>query len=51
MIRIQYFLRCMSEHVSIPKIIAFLEDIQGVSGQAIRYQECRATFEEKMRRE
>jgi hypothetical protein len=33
MIRIQFFMRRMSEHVSIPKIIQFLEDMN----QGIRY--------------
>jgi hypothetical protein len=41
----------MSEHVSIPKIIQFLEDINEHSNHPIRYQECRAPFEEKMRTE
>ena len=48
MIRVQYFMLRMAEHVSLPKIIEFLE---GIGGQSIRYQECRATFENKMRTE
>ena len=50
MIRVQYFMRKMSEHVSLPKIIQFLEDIN-TSGNPIKYQDCRTTFEDKMRTE
>lgn len=50
-IRVKYFMRRMAEHVSIPKIIQFLEDMNSGSGHAIRYQECRDTFEDKMRLE
>lgn len=51
MIRVQYFLSRMAEHVSIPKIIDFLEDMNKGSGHIIRYAECRKTFEDKMKTE
>lgn len=44
-------MRRMAEHVTIPKIIQFLEDMNSGSGHVIRYQECRHTFEDKMRTE
>jgi len=53
MIRVQHFLRRMSEFVSIPKIVALLEEINasGTSSQPIKYQDCRGCFEDKMRTE
>jgi hypothetical protein len=53
MIRVQHFLRRMSEHVSIPKIVTLLEEINasGASNQPIKYQDCRRCFEDKMRTE
>ena len=44
-------MRRMAEHVSLPKIIQFLEDINGGGVVQIKYQECRVTFEDKMRTE
>lgn len=53
MIRVQYFLRRMSETVSIPRIVALLEQINssGTTSQPIKYQDCRKCFEDKMRTE
>lgn len=51
MIRIQHFMKRMAEHVSIPKIIQFLEDMNTTQNNVIRYQECRGTFEDKMKTE
>ncbi len=47
MIRIQEFMRRMSEHVNLRQIIDFLDEI----GHQIKYQEFRQTFEDKVRTE
>jgi hypothetical protein len=43
----------MSESVSIPRIVALLEEINasGTTSQPIKYQDCRKCFEDKMRTE
>ena len=47
MIRIQEFMKRMSEHVNLEKLLQFLDDI----GQPIKYQEFKQTFEDKVRTE
>lgn len=47
MIRIQEFMKRMSEHLRLNRILEFLEEI----GHPIKYQEFRQTFEDKVRTE